>query len=254
MEHQRYTALGVNVDQVTRQEAQTRVRGFLHATGQYTVFTPNPEILVAAARDVRFKDILNSGSLNICDGMGVALVSGGKLKRIPGVEFMQDVCQMAQEEGKKVYLLGSGDKKVIAEAARVLKENFPKLAIVGFQEGPKISDQGPVIRDQNEQVIDDIIARAPDILFVGFGHKKQEMWINEHREELPSVKVLMGVGGSFDFIAGFNMNGKKVRRAPQWMRSLGLEWLWRVATEPWRIKRIWNATVIFLYYVIKRRP
>ena len=82
----------------------------------------------------------------------------------------------------------------------------------------------------------------PDILFVAFGHGKQEKWIYENLKDLPGVKVAMGVGGAFDFVSG------NKKRAPKWMRVIGLEWLYRLIHEPNNLGRIWKATVIFIYY------
>lgn len=244
--------LGVRIDEITREMAQEKVRSWLGGAGQHKIFTPNPEMLVDAQKDVEFLKVLNKGALNICDGIGVQFVSRGRLKRIAGIDFMLDVCRIAEETGRSIYLLGSGDKKVIADAAAALQEKFPKLNIVGFHQGPHIPAQqfnnltieqfnNTVDHEVNESVIDDIILKAPDILFVGFGHGKQEKWIDRFLKDLPSVKIAMGVGGAFDMLGG------KIKRAPKFMRAFWLEWLWRLILQPWRIGRIWKATVVFLW-------
>jgi N-acetylglucosaminyldiphosphoundecaprenol N-acetyl-beta-D-mannosaminyltransferase len=87
----------------------------------------------------------------------------------------------------------------------------------------------------------------PDVLFVAFGMGKQEKWINENLRKLPSVKIVMGVGGAFDYISGV------ISRAPLFLRRIGLEWLYRLARQPSRIKRIFNATVVFAYFLIKNK-
>ncbi len=257
MDHQQRIILGVKVDQVTRQEAQESVRGFLQAEGRYTVFTPNPEMLVAAHKDTDFQAILNRGSLKICDGTGMAIVSSGVLQRIPGVDFMLDVCEIAMNENKSVYLLGSLDDQTVLMTRDALQKQFPNLRIVGCDKGIELKKHSidelvneihtEEIQKQNDAMIDRIIGAAPDILFVAFGSSKQEWWIDAHLTELPSVKVAMGVGGAFDFISG------RVPRAPRWLRQIGLEWLWRLVIQPWRWKRIWNATVLFPWLVIKER-
>jgi N-acetylglucosaminyldiphosphoundecaprenol N-acetyl-beta-D-mannosaminyltransferase len=93
----------------------------------------------------------------------------------------------------------------------------------------------------NSAVIDTINTGKPDILFVAFGHVKQEYWIHTYLKQLPSVQVAMGVGGALDFIGGTS------KRAPKWVRYIGFEWLYRLMREPKRIGRIWNATAYFLY-------
>jgi N-acetylglucosaminyldiphosphoundecaprenol N-acetyl-beta-D-mannosaminyltransferase len=222
--------LSVRIDNDTREEAREKIRLFLADGKQHSIFTPNPEMLVDAQTDKEFHDILNSGSLNICDGKGIELVSQGKLHRISGVDFLQDICRIAAQEGKRVYLLGSRDEKVLQKAKELLEKQFPGIQICGTYPG--------------DGVLEQIRATAPDILFVAFGHPKQEKWIHENLPQLPSVKIAMGVGGAFDMLSG------KTPRAPRFLRAVGLEWLWRLLIEPRRIGRIWKATgrFLFLYY------
>jgi N-acetylglucosaminyldiphosphoundecaprenol N-acetyl-beta-D-mannosaminyltransferase len=158
---------------------------------------------------------------------------------------MQEICALAQKQGKTVYLLGSGFDVVVRGCREKLLQKFPDLRIVGVHKGPQIQER--VNEDENDAVLEDIIMTAPDILFVAFGHIKQEKWIYEFLPDLPSVRVAMGVGGSFDFISG------KVRRAPKVFQKFGLEWLYRLVREPRRIKRIWKATVVFLFLYFKNK-
>ena len=230
------------MDTFSKFEALEKVRIFLQGTEGKMICTPNPEMLVDAQKDVYFKEILNAGDLNICDGKGIALLSKEPVARIPGVDFMIDICALAEREGKSVYLLGSGFREVVNACQQKLLLQFPNLKIVGVHPGPDIVPQkSQMDPEQNDAVLEDIIMTAPDILFVAFGHIKQEKWIYEFLPDLPSVRVAMGVGGAFDFISG------KVRRAPKVFQKLGLEWLYRLVLEPRRIKRIWKATVVFLY-------
>ena len=239
--------LGVRVDNVSRDEALERVRSSFGNNDVFTIFTPNAEMFVEASRDNTFKGILNSGSLNICDGNGAQFFSKGELTKIPGVDFLKELCNLAQQEDKFVYFLGSGSNDVIQKAKNKLQEEYPDLRIAGFHKGPKLSIQGDVLMadDSNNVVIDKIIAAAPDILFVGFGHNKQERWIHKYLHELPSVKVAMGVGGSFDMIGG------KFKRAPKAIRDLGLEAFWRLLIEPKRLPRVMRAVILFPVLYIK---
>lgn len=229
------------------ESALSRAAGFFADKSIHTVFTPNPEMLVDASNDRYFRDVLNSGTLNICDGKGAEIFSKGKLKRIPGTDFMLEICCLAEKIGKGIFLLGSGSKKNIDEARIALEKQFPNLRIVGAHPGINIKREGDRIvynSEDNDLLLDSIIEASPDILFVGFGHGKQEKWIYENKKHLPSVRLAMGVGGAFDFLSG------KIRRAPRLFRYFGLEWLWRLVVQPWRIGRIWKATVKFLYLYI----
>ena len=249
--------LGVEIDSVTMDEAVAKAQDFLLSNKQNFIFTPNPEMLVDAQNDAYFKKVLNLGDLNLSDGFGVSLVSGGKIKRVTGVDFVYKICELAQQENKKIFLLGAGSRDVLKQASDSLKVKYPGLHIVGYNPGPKIEflkvdDEQKIVsdREQNDQALHEIIMAGPDILLVAFGHNKQEKWIYENAKYLPSVRIAMGVGGALDFIAGFDYAGHKVRRAPCFLRKIGLEWLYRLIFQPWRFGRILKATVFFISLVI----
>jgi N-acetylglucosaminyldiphosphoundecaprenol N-acetyl-beta-D-mannosaminyltransferase len=227
--------LGVRVDNISRDEAAELSRAYLKDTAQHTIFTPNPEMLVAAQRNEAFRDALNQGSLNLCDGTGLRMVSSLS-HRVQGTDFVETLCQIAVEGKKNVYLLGTGDESVLQNARANLLVKFPHLEIVGSHAGPEIDNHGT---GDSQSVIDDINRRKPDILFVAFGHTKQELWIQHHLPQLPSVQIAMGVGGALDFISG------KIKRAPKWMQMLGIEWAYRLIQQPKRFKRIFTAVIIF---------
>ena len=252
--------LGVKIDSLMMNEAVLNARDFLFNGKQNFIFTPNPEMLVDAQDDAYFKRVLNLGNLNLSDGFGVSLVSGGKIKRITGVDFVYRLCELAQKENKSVFLLGSGSREVLKKASENLKIKYPNLRVVGFHPGPKIDllrveGEQKIILDheENDQVMHEIIMTAPDILLVAFGHNKQEKWIYENVKHLPTVKIAMGVGGAFDFIAGFDYAGHTVRRAPCFLRKIGLEWLYRLILQPWRLRRILKAIVVFVSLVIHNK-
>ncbi|MFH1292125.1 MAG: WecB/TagA/CpsF family glycosyltransferase [bacterium] len=246
--------MGIRIDRVNKKQALEKAEGFLNSDKQHKVFTPNPEMLVDAQKDEYFKKVLNSGDLNICDGFGLWLkykLSSlqtdrakrleGSLERVPGVDFMQDICQIASEQGRSVYLLGSGDDRVIEKTTQKLNGKYSNLKIAGYDKGPDLKN---VTSEQNQDLIKRINTTKPDIIFVAFGHGKQEKWIYENLSKLSSIKLAMGVGGAFDYISG------KTKRAPRWMQKVGLEWLYRLIKQPKRIKRIFKATFLFLYLVL----
>jgi len=243
--------LGVKINSLTTDEALTKAQGFLATKKQSIIFTPNPEMLVDAQGDSYFKKVLNSADLNLSDGFGIRLMSGGKIKRVTGVDFVLALCELAARENKSVYLLGSGSKEVLEKTSKNLQNQFKGLRIAGSHPGPKIDfllveDQNRIIceSEANDEAIHDIIMTAPDILMVAFGHNKQEKWIYQNLASLPSVRIAIGVGGSLDYISG------KIKRAPCFLRKIGLEWLYRLMAEPWRFKRIFKAVIQFPLCVI----
>lgn len=244
----RLTVAGVPVDPITMKEAEARAAGFFGG-GQHLIVTPNPEMAVLAERDPGFRKILEGSSLALPDGFGLRVAAWIEGKRIPatitGAEFTLRLARLAEQKDCSVYLLGAG-KGVAEEAAENLMLNFPNLRIAG-------AEQGGVIRwiagawQEEADLADRIAAAKPDVLLVALGHGKQERWIRDHLPRLPSVKVAMGIGGTLDFLAG------RVWRAPFILRKLHLEWLWRLLIEPWRFFRIFEATFVFLWMVLKKR-
>ncbi|MBI2038228.1 MAG: WecB/TagA/CpsF family glycosyltransferase [Candidatus Magasanikbacteria bacterium] len=253
--------LGINVSNISKKSALEKVVEFLKSDNQYKIFTPNPEMVVKAQKDEYFKQVLNSGDLNLCDGMGLQIFTG--IKRIPGVDFMLEVCKLVAEQGRGVYLLGSGNDKVVQGACQELSKKFPNLKISGYNKGPVLQEvchseqseesllserKGSFTSVQDDSVIvNEINQSGAAVLFVAFGMGKQEKWIYENLSKMPNVKVAMGVGGAFDFISG------KINRAPLFLRKSGLEWVYRLIREPKRIGRIFNATIKFCYLVFKRK-
>lgn len=242
--------LDVKIDSLTRPEAKEKVKQYLTDDQQHLLVTPNPEIILAARKDREFKNILNQADLNLPDGFGLILASyllGQRIKqRICGSDFIFDICELAEKENKKIFLLG-GEGDVAKRAGETLLKKFPSLKIVGVEKGIelKITDYELRINsEENQELIKRINAGAPDILLVAFGQIKQEKWLAQNLSKMPSVKVAMGVGGTFDFLAG------KIARAPLFLRQTGLEWLWRLLKEPKRFKRIFQATIVFPVLVI----
>ena len=191
------------------------------------VCTVNPEFIMEARRNPAFAQALAAADLRVPDGVGVLLAArllGRPLaERVTGSDGLYRICQRAAREGWRVYFLGAGPG-VAEQAAARLQALYPGLEVAGCYAGSPADEEWPSIRER--------LARArPDVLFVAYGHPRQDLWIHRHRGELPAA-VALGVGGAFDFAAGV------ARRAPRWMRRLGLEWLHRLVTQPWRWRRM----------------
>lgn len=236
--------LGVRVDSLSKAQILEKAGFFLSGNKSHKIYTPNPEMLVKAQRDHDFRKILNSSDINLCDGFGLSIFSGAP--RFSGVDFMLELCQLAEKEGNSIYLLGSGSDFVVAKTVDKLQEKFPKINIVGFDKGPDI-DEIKIVREEGSETLQNIINASPDILFVAFGMGKQEKWIDKNLHKIPSVKIAVGVGGSFDFVSGL------IQRAPCSMRNIGLEWLYRLYKQPKRFLRIVNAVLIFSFLAIKEK-
>jgi N-acetylglucosaminyldiphosphoundecaprenol N-acetyl-beta-D-mannosaminyltransferase len=204
--------LEVKIDDLNLDEAISLVKGWLSNNEKHWIATPNPEMVMLAQKDLEFKQILNSADLSIPDGVGLKLV--GVKNRVTGVDLME---QLIQFDDISVGLLGSA-KGVAEKASECLLKKYPGINFA------YINDGGPFIDSKTFDI------PKLDILFVAFGHGKQEKWIDKNLANIP-VKVAMGVGGAFDYFSG------NVPRAPKILRTLGLEWIFRLLIQPWRIKR-----------------
>ena len=191
------------------------------------IVTLNPEMVMAARGDATLRSVIQSAALVVPDGIGIVLASrllGGSLsERVTGVDLIERLAPLAAARGYRLFLLG-GAPGIAHEAARRLQARAPGLVVTGFHgDSPNPGDAAAILAAIREA--------QPDLLCVAFGSPTQEHWIAEHREEL-DVTVAIGVGGALDFIAG------AVKRAPRWMRAAGVEWLYRLARQPWRWRRM----------------
>jgi len=218
---------GIKIDSLGWEEVFTKIDGFLADGDQHYFVLPYSEFVVQATRDEEFRRIVNGADLSLCDGRGLMILSrwfGCPIKeQIAGVDLVREVCQRYE----KVFLFGSRPE-VVAKTAFLFRN------IIGFTDGYS----NPLAK---------INQIKPEIIFVGLGLGKQEKWIVENLEKMPSVKLAIGIGGSFDFLSG------RIRRAPKLFQTAGLEWAWRLGRQPWRAGRIFNAVIIFPWLMIKSR-
>lgn len=212
--------LGVKIDDININQALEIVLGWLSKPGKHYIVTPNPEIIVMAQEDKELKEIINKANLAIPDGMGLKL-SGDIVCNTPGIDLMERLIREASENGFTIGFLGGKDG-VAEKASKRLLEKYPKLKVVFAESGGEVDKDGKSLKK--------LKLLRTDLLFVAFGPPKQEKWIFNNLSKIP-VKVAMGVGGSLDVLSG------QVPRAPEVMRTLGLEWLFRLIIQPWRIRR-----------------
>lgn len=247
----RVTMLGVPLDAVTRATALARARAMLLEPRPHLVATPNPEFLVAAHDDEDFRSLLNQTDLNLPDGYGLLLVArwyGARLpERVTGSDFTVDLCGLCAELGLPVFFLGGERPNVAARAAAAMHARFPALIVAGTHAGGRVTKGDDGMLHCDPAALDAIRESRAVALLVAFGHGRQEKWCRDNLPMLPDVRLAMGIGGTFDFLAG------DLARAPASLRKLHLEWLWRLIQEPSRWRRIWTAVVVFPYLAARER-
>lgn len=206
------------------------------------IVSGNPEVLYTGLNDKNlFDNFTSDKSLIIPDGVGVQ-ISAKILKtpveeKIAGIELMKKILEKCEDSGEGIYLLGASEENLKACVANILRD-YPRINISGYHNG--FFDL-----DNPREILEEIKEKKPMAVFVAMGCPRQEKFIVRYMDELP-CKIFMGVGGSFDVIA------EKVNRAPRWMIDIGVEWAYRVAKEPWRIKRL-GSIPKFIWTVTKSR-
>lgn len=219
--------LGVPFDVLTMEEATEAAKGLLAAEGQHYICTPNPEIVMEAQKDAELRSILENADLVVPDGIGVVWASKYSqhrlTERVAGYDLTQRLMQELADTEATFYFFG-GAPGVSAAAARKMKKQYPALKIVG-------GHNGYFDEKEEKRIIQNIKSLSPSILLVGLGAPKQEKWIYDNLR-LTGAKLAIGVGGSFDVMAG------NVKRAPKLFQKLGLEWFYRLITQPTRWKRM----------------
>lgn len=204
------------------------------------IVSGNPEVLYTGLNNNElFDNFTSENSFIIPDGVGIQ-IAARYLKtpvkeKIAGIDLMKEIIKKTSKDNKGIYLIGTTDENLKSCVANLVA-NYPKINILGYRNGYFDINKA-------DEIIKDIKEKKPYALFVAMGCPRQEEFIVKYMNELP-CSIFMGVGGSFDVIA------EKVNRAPKWMINLGLEWMYRVMKEPWRIKRL-GSIPKFLLLVIR---
>jgi N-acetylglucosaminyldiphosphoundecaprenol N-acetyl-beta-D-mannosaminyltransferase len=232
---------GVNISNITIREAVEKIQEWISGNSIHSVYTPNAEIIMQAQRDPELKNILNNAGLLTPDGAGVVLASRilkTPLKsKVSGIDLVKNLFETFSGKNVGFYILGG--RPGVAEIAAVnIMEKYGKVKIKGYH-------NGYFSPEEEDHVIDLINQSGTDILIVGLGAPKQEFWIHRNMYRL-SCKVCIGVGGSIDIFAG------KATLAPEIIRKLGFEWLFRLIREPRRYKRMMDLPR-FIILTYKKR-
>ena len=269
MSNNKANILDIPIDKVNFFDALKKIEELIDSGGPHQVATVNPEFIIHAQKDEVFREALMNSSLNTADGIGIIWaskfvelrkISNFKFQilnlfwlkltlfailfnrkwlssvipeRVTGIDLMWELANRAQERGWKIFLLGA-EEGVAEEVAEKLQTLYPRINIVGTG------------RPEEEGVVERAAETKPDILFMAYGSPKQEIFIYKNLDKLGS-KVIIGVGGSFNFIVG------RAKRAPMIFQKLGIEWFWRFISQPKRAGRIWNAFPKFIYKVWKSK-
>jgi N-acetylglucosaminyldiphosphoundecaprenol N-acetyl-beta-D-mannosaminyltransferase len=203
------------------------------------IVTLNALMYNHSLRDSALARAVSGAAIVVADSVGIAwaarLLNNVRVERAPGIDLINDLCALAVDRKYSVFLLGSREG-VAAKAARSLQARFPGLIVAGTHHGFFAAVDEPALFGS--------IGRArPDMLLVGLDVPRQDTWIAENKDLL-GVPVIMGVGGSFDVISG------DLKRAPRWMRRAGMEWLFRLALQPWRLVRIKDLPIFVMHIVL----
>ncbi len=213
-------------------------KGFFH------VVSINPEIAIIARKNLLFRKVVNMAQMQIIDGFGTLLagqILGFSLpSRLAGVDLMQEVIRLA--EGRLTVMLIGGKGNLAKTLADCYNSQYAEGNYVGIE---GIKNVARPTKKEEEAIFSIVSDRKPRILLVAFGSPYQELWLWKNRHKLTGV-VCIGVGGAFDYLSG------RIRRAPNFMRNLGLEWLYRLIRQPWRLRRQFRL-VEFVYLVLKQR-
>ncbi len=221
------TVLGVSIDVVSMSQAVGKLELFIREQTPHLIATANAEMVMLAQADRELAAILAQSHLVVPDGAGVVWAARHQgytiPERVAGYDLAQNLLAVAAEKGYRVFMFGS-HPAVIDKAKNAAIEKYPGLTIVGVR-------NGFFTAEDEAAIIQAITAAKPDILLAALGVPKQEKWLARHLSAL-QVPVCMGVGGTFDVMAG------AVKRAPRWMQRSSLEWLFRLLCQPQRAIRM----------------
>lgn len=245
VDHCRHHILDIPVDDVTVVDAVEQARAWVHDSDGtvFQIVTVNPEFIMAARRDHVFRAVLEQADLATADGIGVILAArllGRPLReRVTGIDLVDGLAARATPT-MRFFLLGAGPG-IAQRAGASLQARYPECVIAGHWSGsPRPEDVGEALTRIREA--------GATVVLVAYGAPEQDCWIDRYRSELAGCGIVLavGVGGAFDFLAG------EVPRAPELVRRLGFEWLFRLIRQPWRWRRQ-LALPLFAALVLRER-
>lgn len=239
----RYKILNTYVNVVSMDETIRRVEKIIEegVPTQHVVINASKVNLME--KDLKLRKIVNSCPLINADGASIVWAAkrqGVPLKeRVTGCDLFQKLVAVAEKKGYKIYLFGAKEE-VVKKVKAIFEEKYPDIQIVGYRNGYFTEADEP-------EIVKNMAESGADMMFVAFSSPKKEYWVNKYIDQL-NIPFVMGVGGSFDIVAGVT------ERAPKWWQDHGLEWLYRFIQEPrrmWKRYIIGNAKFVALTYKYK---
>lgn len=239
MERKIVKLLNFPIDTFNFNDALSYAKELLDSSKSSHIVTINPEIIEIARKNSHLESILKEAELVVPDGIGIKLgllIKKVNVERIAGIDFAKALVEESSRMGIPIALVGA-KQEVLEKTREKLLTVFPDLNLVYAHHG---------YFENSEEIINDVKEKCPKLLLVALGAPKQEEFIYQAKEILPST-VMIGVGGSFDVWAG------NVKRAPKLWQNLGLEWLYRTIKQPQRFKRVFPALPKFICSIIEEQ-
>jgi N-acetylglucosaminyldiphosphoundecaprenol N-acetyl-beta-D-mannosaminyltransferase len=233
--------LGVGVDNVSRAQAVVKVMKMIESGGVFHVINLNPYKIVRIRSNDDLKLITETSNMLLSSGAGInwaaKFLKTPLKERVPLLSFMMDIVRLAEIKDYTIFLVGARPE-IVEKAFFNIRKSFPKIRIVG-RHGGYFDDT------REKSVIEAMRKSEANIVFVGFGFPKEDMWIHSIKNEFKNT-VFISVGGSLDVISG------DIKKAPVYFMNTGLDWFYRIITKPWRIGRFFRVILFFLQVIIKR--
>ena len=230
----RINILGVGINAITMEDTLAHISAWIDNAEKHYVSVCVVHTVMECQKNAAMRQAVNSASIATPDGM--PLVWLGKMKsnqpveRVYGPDLMLELCKLSAQRGYTQYFYG-GAEGVPEDLSQTLQRKYPGLKVVGAYSPPF----RPLTEVENKQIVEQINQANPDIIWVGLGTPKQDLWMASHRKLL-TAPVIIAVGAAFDFHTG------RISQAPSWMQRIGLEWLYRLIQEP---KRLWYRYLVY---------
>ncbi len=242
----RFTYLGLPIDPLTKKDVLDKIKKYLSADPSFRhIVSINPENIVVAQKNTQYREVCSCADLALTDGIGV--IFGTKIigknipERIPGSKLLPELLDLAGTISSRVVLIGS-QANLADKIAKCYSRSYPKAKYIGIN---GYRNKLEPTREEEKRIEGIVRAARPHFVFVAFGSPFQELWIDTHRTLLKD-SICMGVGGAFNYLSGLS------QMPPRILTRFGLEWLYRLITEPWRVGRQFSRLPYFIVLAFKQ--